>query len=126
MIPMRKLLQTPLQHREMALAVLVTAMVLVAGCSNSDLSLDPLPPIQTTTTTTTTTTIPDTNRYFYEVRSGDTLSAIAAGFSVPMKQIVELNELENASDIRVGEIIEIPQGFVIVTLPPDSTIANAG
>lgn len=123
---MRKLLRIPLQHREMALAVLATAMVLVAGCSNSDLSLDPLPPIQTTTTTTTTTTIPDTNRYFYEVRSGDTLSAIAAGFGVPMKQIVELNELENASDIRVGEIIEIPQGFVIVTLPPDSTIANAG
>ena len=123
---MRKLLPTPLQHREMALAVLATAMVLVAGCSNSDLSLDPLPPIQTTTTTTTTTTIPDTNRYFYEVRSGDTLSAIAAGFGVPMKQIVELNELENASDIRVGEIIGIPQGFVIVTLPPDSTIANAG
>ncbi len=126
MIPMPKLLPTPLQHREMALGVLATAMVLVAGCSNSDLSLDPLPPIQTTTTTTTTTTIPDTNRYFYEVRSGDTLSAIAAGFGVPMKQIVELNELENASDIRVGEIIEIPQGFVIVTLPPDSTIANAG
>ena len=126
MIPMRKLLPTPLQHREMALAVLATAMVLVAGCSNSDLSLDPLPPIQTTTTTTTSTTIPDTNRYFYEVRSGDTLSAIAAGFGVPMKQIVELNELENASDIRVGEIIEIPQGFVIVTLPPDSTIPNAG
>ena len=123
---MRKLLRIPLQHREMALAVLATAMVLVAGCSNSDLSLDPLPPIQTTTTTTTTTTIPDTNRYFYEVRSGDTLSAIAAGFGVPMKQIVELNELENASDIRVGEIIEIPQGFVIVTLPPDSTFANAG
>ncbi|MCH1490580.1 MAG: LysM peptidoglycan-binding domain-containing protein [Ilumatobacteraceae bacterium] len=123
---MRKLLRIPLQHREMALAVLATAMVLVAGCSNSDLSLDPLPPIQTTTTTTTMTTIPDTNRYFYEVRSGDTLSAIAAGFGVPMKQIVELNELENASDIRVGEIIEIPQGFVIVTLPPDSTIANAG
>ena len=123
---MRKLLPKPLQHREMFLAVLATAMVLVAGCSNNDLSLDPLPPIQTTTTSTTTTTIPDTNRYFYEVRSGDTLSAIAAGFGVPMKQIVELNELENASDIRVGEIIEIPQGFVIVTLPPDSTIANAG
>ena len=126
MIPMRKLLPKPLQHREMFLAVLATAMVLVAGCSNNDLSLDPLPPIQTTTTSTTTTTIPDTNRYFYEVRSGDTLSAIAAGFGVPMKQIVELNELEIASDIRVGEIIEIPQGFVIVTLPPDSTIASAG
>ena len=43
-----------------------------------------------------------------------------------MKQIVELNDLENASDIQVGEIIEIPKGFVIVTLPPDSAVANAG
>ena len=106
------------------LATVITAMT--ASCGGNDLSLDPLPPIQTTTTTSTTTTLPDTNRYFYEVRSGDTLSAIAAGFGVPMKQIVELNDLENASDIQVGEIIEIPQGFVIVTLPPDSTVASAG
>ena len=60
-------------------------------------------------------TIPDTNRYFYEVGQV-TRSGNAAGFGVPMKQIVELNELEDASDIRVGEIIEIPQGLVIVTL----------
>jgi LysM repeat protein len=108
----------------LGLATVITAMA--ASCGGNDLSLDPLPPIQTTTTTSTTTTLPDTNRYFYEVRSGDTLSAIAAGFGVPMKQIVELNDLENASDIQVGEIIEIPQGFVIVTLPPDSTVASAG
>jgi len=108
----------------LGLATVITAMT--ASCGGNDLSLDPLPPIQTTTTTSTTTTLPDTNRYFYEVRSGDTLSAIAAGFGVPMKQIVELNDLENASDIQVGEIIEIPQGFVIVTLPPDSTVASAG
>ncbi len=106
------------------MATVLAAMT--ASCDGNDLSLDPLPPIQTTTTTSTTTTLPDTNRYFYEVRSGDTLSAIAAGFGVPMKQIVELNDLENASDIQVGEIIEIPQGFVIVTLPPDSTVASTG
>jgi LysM repeat protein len=111
--------------REFVLGTSVVVLALASGCSN-DFSLDPLPPIQTTTTTSTTTTLPDTNRYFYEVRSGDTLSAIAAGFGVPMKQIVELNELENASDIQVGEIIEIPRSFVIVTLPPDSTIAGVG
>jgi LysM repeat protein len=112
------------QSRALGISAAIVAMT--AGCGGGDLSLDPLPPIQTTTTTSTTTTLPDTNRYFYEVRSGDTLSAIAAGFGVPMKQIVELNELENASDIQVGEIIEIPKGFVIVTLPPDSTVAGAG
>jgi len=117
---------TAISSRVKVLGLVTVITAMTASCGGNDLSLDPLPPIQTTTTTSTTTTLPDTNRYFYEVRSGDTLSAIAAGFGVPMKQIVELNDLENASDIQVGEIIEIPQGFVIVTLPPDSTVASAG
>lgn len=119
-------MDTALSSQARLLGILAAVLAMTASCGGGDLSLDPLPPIQTTTTTSTTTTLPDTNRYFYEIRSGDTLSAIAAGFGVPMKQIVELNELENASDIQVGEIIEIPKGFVIVTLPPDSTVANAG
>ena len=123
---MPKSIDTALSSRARLLGILAAVLVMTVSCGGSDLSLDPLPPIQTTTTTSTTTTLPDTNRYFYEIRSGDTLSAIAAGFGVPMKQIVELNDLENASDIQVGEIIEIPKGFVIVTLPPDSTVANAG
>lgn len=123
---MQKPTNTALRAQTRALAITAAVVAITASCGSSDLSLDPLPPIQTTTTTSTTTTLPDTNRYFYEVRSGDTLSAIAAGFGVPMKQIVELNDLENASDIQVGEIIEIPKGFVIVTLPPDSTVASAG
>jgi LysM repeat protein len=123
---MPKSMDTALSSQARLLGILAAVLAMTASCGGGDLSLDPLPPIQTTTTTSTTTTLPDTNRYFYEIRSGDTLSAIAAGFGVPMKQIVELNELENASDIQVGEIIEIPKGFVIVTLPPDSTVANAG
>ena len=123
---MPKSIDTALSSRARLLGISAAVLVMTVSCGGSDLSLDPLPPIQTTTTTSTTTTLPDTNRYFYEIRSGDTLSAIAAGFGVPMKQIVELNDLENASDIQVGEIIEIPKGFVIVTLPPDSTVANAG
>ena len=103
----------------LALAVAVAA----AGCGGDDASGDTLPPIRTTTTTTTTSTLPDTNRYFYEVRSGDTMFDIASGFGVPMSEIVELNGLENASDIRAGQLLEIPQGFVIVTLPPQTTIA---
>jgi LysM repeat protein len=101
---------------------LVTMLVIAGACGGDEEAVEALPPIRTTTTTTTTTTLPDTNRYFYEVRSGDTLSDIAVGFGVPMSQIVELNELENASDIRVGQMIEIPQGFVIVTLPPQTSI----
>jgi LysM repeat protein len=104
------------------MGVLVAAPVLLAGCGGDQAGSDTLPPIRTTTTTSTTTTLPDTNRYFYEVRSGDTMSDIAAGFGVPMSEIVALNGLEDASDIRAGQLLEIPQGFVIVTLPPHSTI----
>lgn len=39
-----------------------------------------------------------------------------------MKTIVDLNGLDDASAINEGQIIEIPQGFVIVTLPPDTTV----
>ena len=102
--------------------VLIAGPVVAVRCGGEDASSDTLPPIRTTTTTTTTTTLPDTNRYFYEVRSGDTLFDIASGFGVPMSEIVALNGLENASDIRAGQLLEIPQGFVIVTLPPQTTI----
>jgi LysM repeat protein len=113
-----------LRHpRVFALVAMAGALALSAGCAGDEEAVDALPPIRTTTTTTTTTTLPDTNRYFYEVRSGDTLSDIANGFGVPMSVIVELNGLDNPSDIREGQMLEIPQGFVIVTLPPQSTIA---
>jgi LysM repeat protein len=104
-------------------AVVLAIPALLAGCGGDEAGDGTLPPIRTTTTTSTTTTLPDTNRYFYEVRSGDTLFDIASGFGVPMSEIVELNGLENASDIRAGQLLEIPQGFVIVTLPPQSTVA---
>lgn len=110
-------------NRWLTAVPLTVAMALTfVSCGGDDVSDGTLPPIRTTTTTSTTTTLPDTNRYFYEVRSGDTMSDIAAGFGVPMSEIVSLNGLEDASDIRAGQLLEIPQGFVIVTLPPQSTI----
>jgi len=114
---------SPRSIRPIATTAVAFIALVASACSSDDEAVDALPPIRTTTTTTTTTTLPDTNRYFYEVRSGDTLSDIAAGFSVPMSVISELNGLENPSDIRVGQLLEIPQGFVVVTLPPQSTIA---
>ncbi len=96
--------------------------VLWAGCEES---LGELPPIRTTTTTSTTTTLPDLNRYFYEVKPGDTLFAIAGYFQVPMAEIVALNGLEDADDIQVGQMLEIPSGLVIVTIPDEVRLGGA-
>jgi len=112
-------------RRRVALLTVVGTCVVVAACGGGDdiTSIETLPPIRTTTTTSTTTTVVDDNTYLFEVRPGDTLSDIAAQFSVRVSDLVELNDLEDASAIRAGQIIEIPKGFVIVTLPPRETIA---
>ena len=106
--------------------VVIVLCVSVLGCSRAEdiASLETLPPIRTTATTSTTTTLPDDNTYLFEIRPGDTLSDIAAQFSVRVSDLVELNDLEDASAIRAGQIIEIPKGFVIVTLPPRDTVVG--
>lgn len=46
--------------------------------------------------------------YEYVVQPGDTLSEIAALFNIQLDTIVELNDIENPSLIRVGELLRIP------------------
>jgi phage tail protein X len=67
-----------------------------------------LPPIGTTgppTTLAPTTTIVTP----YEVRQGDTLSAIATAHSVPVDAVLAANpEIASADDIHEGQIIQVP------------------
>ena len=108
------------------LTLAALSVLLVASCGlDAEESLGQLPPIRTTTTTSTTTTLPDLNRYFYEVKPGDTLFAIAGYFQVPMAEIVALNGLEDADDIQVGQMLEIPSGLVIVTIPDEIRLGGA-
>ena len=103
-----------------------SAAVVLSSCGlGAEESLGELPPIRTTTTTSTTTTIPDPNRYFYEVKPGDTLFAIGSYFQVPMTEIVALNNLEDADDLQVGQMLEIPSGLVIVTIPDEIRLGGA-
>lgn len=44
----------------------------------------------------------------YRVQSGDTLSAIAARFDTTVSAIVNLNDLDNANDLDVGQRLLIP------------------
>ena len=44
----------------------------------------------------------------YKVRSGDTLSGIAGEFGTTVKELMELNGIENARSLRVGQVLELP------------------
>jgi LysM repeat protein len=44
----------------------------------------------------------------YKVRSGDTMSAIAARFGTTIAEIAALNNIANPSLIRVGQVLRIP------------------
>ena len=108
------------------LTLTAVSVLVVSSCGlDAEESLGQLPPIRTTTTTSTTTTLPDLNRYFYEVKPGDTLFAIAGYFQVPMAEIVALNGLADADDIQVGQMLEIPSGLVIVTIPDEIRLGGA-
>lgn len=63
----------------------------------------------TTSTTGTTTTAPvdpDTPR-FYEVKPGDTLTAIADATGVPLEQLEQLNDDIDSQSLTVGERIRL-------------------
>ena len=63
-------------------------------------------PSTTTTVAPTTTTIGVTR---YQVRQGDTLSAIAARFHVSSASIVTLNHLANPDQLQAGQTLSIPK-----------------
>jgi LysM repeat protein len=44
----------------------------------------------------------------YKVRSGDTLIGIAGEFGTTVREIMELNGIENARSLRVGQVLELP------------------
>ncbi len=44
----------------------------------------------------------------YKVRSGDTLTAIAARFGTTVAEMAALNNIANPSLIRVGQVLRIP------------------
>ena len=44
----------------------------------------------------------------YTVRSGDTLMGIAGEFDTTVAELMELNDIENARLLRVGQVLELP------------------
>jgi LysM repeat protein len=53
-------------------------------------------------------TEPVTSGATYKVKRGDTLSAIAARFDTTVRVLVDLNEIDDPSRLRVGQILKLP------------------
>ena len=51
---------------------------------------------------------PTTSGATYKVKSGDTLSAIAARFGTTVKVLVNLNHISDPSRIHVGQVLKLP------------------
>jgi LysM repeat protein len=100
----------------------VAAALGLAGCAeDGDPAAGPtLPPIITTSTTSTTLPTATTLPQYYEVRRGDTLTLIAAAYSIPVQALMDANQLTDPDDIAAGQFLVIPrrEDIVAVSLPP--------
>jgi murein DD-endopeptidase MepM/ murein hydrolase activator NlpD len=63
---------------------------------------------------------------WYVVSPGETLEQIAARAGVPPEDLLEINGLSRASDVRPGRIIYVLSGRGPVSPPPDSSQIAAG
>jgi len=57
---------------------------------------------------TTASAEPSTSGATYKVKSGDTLSAIAARFGTTVRVLVDLNRISDPSRIRIGQVLKLP------------------
>ena len=102
--------------------VVAVAAIAVAGCSRDDQPEGgpSLPPIVTSSTSSTTIAAATTLPQYYEVKRGDTLTLIAAAYSIPVQALMNANQLTNPDDIAAGQFLIIPrrEDIVAVELPP--------
>ncbi len=69
---------------------------------------EPSPTLVPTETEPTPEPTPDSTPATYTVKSGDTMSAIAARFGTTVKKIAKLNGIDDPSRIRVGQVLTLP------------------
>lgn len=60
-------------------------------------------------TSTSNTTTGTSNTASYTVKSGDTLSKIAANYNMSLAQIASLNQISNVNAIRIGQVLKVSQ-----------------
>ena len=60
----------------------------------------------------------------YTVKSGDTLSRIAAKYGTTVAKLVEINGIKNPNLIRVGQVLRLPGGAVKYTVVAGDTLSR--
>lgn len=109
---------SPVRWRRLGPAVAITA-ALLGACSDDDSgAAETLPPIITTTSTSTTVAPADTVPRFYEVRRGDTLTAIAATYGLPIETIMAANGITDQNSIQAGQILQLPSPDIVPEARP--------
>jgi LysM repeat protein len=125
-------------HRSSLAILVVAAAGAFNACSEDEAPQGgpTLPPIATSSTSSTSVPTATTLPQYYEVRRGDTLTLIAAAYSIPVQALMKANELTNPDDIAAGQFLIIPRREDIVaevlpptvpgqTAPPMPTVAGA-
>ena len=125
-------------HRSSLAILVVAAAGAFNACSEDETPQGgpTLPPIATSSTSSTSVPTATTLPQYYEVRRGDTLTLIAAAYSIPVQALMKANELTNPDDIAAGQFLVIPRREDIVaevlpptvpgqTAPPMPTVAGA-
>lgn len=109
-------------HRSSLAILVVAAAGAFNACSEDEAPQGgpTLPPIATSSTSSTSVPTATTLPQYYEVRRGDTLTLIAAAYSIPVQALMKANELTNPDDIAAGQFLIIPrrEDIVAEVLPP--------
>jgi LysM repeat protein len=91
-------------------AGLVLILLLAAGCSDPryDLGETAVPTTAPVPLTAPVTTVPEVTPTTYVLGAGDTLGELAGRFDTTVEALMEINDLEDATSLLVGDVIVIP------------------
>ena len=73
-------------------------------------------------TTTSTSVVPTS----YTVQFGESIFSIAQKYGLDMKEIIDLNKIENPDKLGAGDKILLPQGAAVVETTTTTVLVAAG
>ncbi|HPU35892.1 MAG TPA: M23 family metallopeptidase [Bacillota bacterium] len=104
-----------------AVLVVLTIFALLAWSGPASARLDELIRVNAPYITPPAVEVATAQR-FYEVKSGDTLTAIAAKNGISLKMLAAANRLEDCDKIKVGQLLTIPSEYFTHLVQPGETM----